>query len=290
MLFSETPIVFEVEGAQCVGVLAQPLAASPSDVAVVIVVGGPQYRVGSHRQFVLLARDLAAAGISTLRFDYRGMGDSGGPWLTFEHIEADLSAAVQLVKERAGVRYVVLWGLCDGASAALMFAHKDPNVIGLVCVNPWVRSEVSLAKARLQHYYIQRLLRPDFWRKLLSGKVNVKDSIREVSNATSAAMHGPAAATRITSRETGVAFLDRMETGWTRFSGSTLFLLSERDLTAQEFRGWATSGKHRRALLNSQRTTIAVHKLSDHTFSSAEWRKWVQDATKQWIVALPAPR
>lgn len=289
MLFSEVPIVFEVEGAHCVGVLAQPQFASPSDVAVVIVVGGPQYRVGSHRQFVLLARDLASAGINTLRFDYRGMGDSEGPWLTFEHIEADLAAAVQLVKERVGVRHIVLWGLCDGASAALMYAHRDPAVIGLVCVNPWVRSEVGLARARLQHYYIQRLLRRDFWRKLLSGKVNVRDSLRDVSQATSAAMQGPAAEAEQASRATGGAFLDRMETGWNQFSGKTLFLLSERDLTAQEFRGWAASNKRRKALLGSPRTTIAVHRFSDHTFSSAEWRKWVQDVTKQWIVALPAP-
>lgn len=41
-----------------VGVLSLPDA--PSNTAVVIVVGGPQYRVGSHRQFVLLARALYA--------------------------------------------------------------------------------------------------------------------------------------------------------------------------------------------------------------------------------------
>ena len=32
-----------------------------TDLGVVVVVGGPQDRVGSHRQFTLLARDLAAA-------------------------------------------------------------------------------------------------------------------------------------------------------------------------------------------------------------------------------------
>lgn len=289
MPFSEVPVVFDVEGAQCVGVLAKPQTIALADVAVIIVVGGPQYRVGSHRQFVLLARDLASAGIATLRFDYRGMGDSEGPWLTFEHVDADLAAAVRLVRERVGVQRVVLWGLCDGASAALMYAHKDPTVIGLVGVNPWVRSEAGLAKARLKHYYVQRLLRPEFWRKLLTGKVNVRGGIKDVSRFTAAAMQSPATIDGQPSRATDGAFLERMESGWNRFSGRTLFLLSERDLTAQEFREWATSGKGRNALLNDQRTTVAVHKLSDHTFSSAEWRKWVQDVTKQWIRALPAP-
>lgn len=287
MPISEVPVVFEVDGAQCVGVLSKPHAAAHEDIAVIIVVGGPQYRVGSHRQFVLLARDLASAGIPTLRFDYRGMGDSEGPWLTFEHVDADLAAAVRLVKDQTGARRVVLWGLCDGASAALMYAHSDPAVEALVCVNPWVRSEAGLAKARLKHYYVRRLLRPEFWRKLLTGKVNVRNSIEDVSRFTSAAMQATTGADGPALSANGCTFLERMQNGWRRFSGQTLILLSERDLTAQEFREWATSGKERKALLNGERTTVAVHTLSDHTFSSAEWRKWVQDVTKQWIKALP---
>ncbi len=47
-------------------------------LGVLIVVGGPQYRVGSHRQFVLLARALAARGFAAMRFDCTGMGDSDG--------------------------------------------------------------------------------------------------------------------------------------------------------------------------------------------------------------------
>lgn len=55
-------------------------------LGLLMVVGGPQYRVGSHRQFVLLARDLAAAGIPVFPFDYRGMGDSTGQARDFEGI------------------------------------------------------------------------------------------------------------------------------------------------------------------------------------------------------------
>ena len=53
-------------------------AACAGPRGVLIVTGGPQYRAGSHRQFVLLARFLAARGMAVLRFDYRGMGDSEG--------------------------------------------------------------------------------------------------------------------------------------------------------------------------------------------------------------------
>jgi len=79
----EQVVVYECQGQRCVGLVHAPGAAS---IGVVIVVGGPQYRVGSHRQFLLLARSLAADGVPVLRFDYRGMGDSEGDIRDFENV------------------------------------------------------------------------------------------------------------------------------------------------------------------------------------------------------------
>jgi alpha-beta hydrolase superfamily lysophospholipase len=79
---TEYPLRFDRAGVPLVGIV-HPAGKPAGDIGVVVVVGGPQYRVGSHRQFVLLARDLAAAGIPTLRFDTRGMGDSGGDFPGF---------------------------------------------------------------------------------------------------------------------------------------------------------------------------------------------------------------
>jgi uncharacterized protein len=42
------------------------------------MVAAGAYRVGPHRQFLLLARDWAADGIPVMRFDYQGQGDSEG--------------------------------------------------------------------------------------------------------------------------------------------------------------------------------------------------------------------
>ena len=74
MSYVELPILFSCGSESLMGILSK--SESAGHVGVLIVVGGPQYRVGSHRQFVLLARSLAAAGLSVFRFDYRGMGAS----------------------------------------------------------------------------------------------------------------------------------------------------------------------------------------------------------------------
>ena len=95
MKYEERAIVMEAAACALVGVLAT--SATAGETGVVVVVGGPQYRVGSHRQFVHLARCLAEHGYPTLRFDCRGMGDSEGAPPGFEAIAPDLDAAVTAV-------------------------------------------------------------------------------------------------------------------------------------------------------------------------------------------------
>ena len=115
---NEQAIGFDCRGERLVAVLHP--GADDARRGVVIVVGGPQYRVGSHRQFVMLARHLARAGVPVLRFDYRGMGDSEGSHPGFEHVGPDIEAAIDLLCARApSVREIILWTLCDAASAAL---------------------------------------------------------------------------------------------------------------------------------------------------------------------------
>ena len=66
-MVTEEVLNFECAGEQLWGVLHRP--EQPKTRAVLVVVGGPQTRVGSHRQFVLLARALADNGFACLRFE-----------------------------------------------------------------------------------------------------------------------------------------------------------------------------------------------------------------------------
>jgi len=57
----ERAFTFSCQGSELVGIAHLP--AVEADRGVLIVVGGPQYRAGSHRQFLLLARELAREGV-----------------------------------------------------------------------------------------------------------------------------------------------------------------------------------------------------------------------------------
>lgn len=259
------------------GIVSLPPPGAPAQrTAVVVVVGGAQYRVGSHRQFVLLARHLAAAGHPVLRFDLPGMGDSPGEFTPFEETTPHIGAAINALQTACpSADKVVLWGLCDGASASLLYvqATADPRVAGLALLNPWVRSEASLAKARVKHYYRQRLLEPAFWAKLFKGGVGW------------AALHSLFGNLARMGSSPGQpqAFQHRMAEGWHRFTGPVLLLLSERDLTAQEFSEYADAepawaGWREKAGLTKQCLAGA-----DHTCSSPEALVAVEVQTRDWL-------
>jgi len=122
---TEKIVEFQCKENYMCGVLHLPKENESSNTGVLIVVGGPQYRVGSHRQFVLLARYLSENGYPVFRFDYRSMGDSEGEARDFESVGEDISTAIEAFFSEAGqLSNIVIWGLCDAASAALFVAHS----------------------------------------------------------------------------------------------------------------------------------------------------------------------
>lgn len=273
----EDAFFFDCEGAPLLGITHVP--PRPSTLGVVIMVGGPQYRVGSHRQFVLLSRALASSGFATLRFDYRGMGDSGGEYRGFDHAASDLRAAIDAFYRRLpGLQGVVLWGLCDAASAAACYCAEDSRVRALVLANPWVRSEAGQARALLNHYYRRRFFDPQFWRKLASGRGKIFASLRELAGNVLRARQATAPA------PSGLPA--RMLRGLVRSGRPTLFILSGNDLVATEFRALASGSPHWRALFASPQVRLEIREDADHTFSCAAWRDEVAELTRAWMLDL----
>ncbi len=279
----EQAVSFTCEGETLQGVLSLP-AESGGDVGVVVVVGGPQYRAGSHRQFVALARSLANAGVPALRFDYRGMGDSSGELRNFEHVTADIGEAINaLTRAEPSVRRIVLWGLCDGASAALLYCRdrSDPRVCGLCLLNPWVRSDASLARAQVKHYYTDRIRQKSFWLKLLSGRVALGAIKSLLRNLQLMRQQNPDA------RENHSAprFQDRMAQAWQSPASRILLILSGKDYTAKEFIEYVARDPHWKVLLQLPHVTRHDIEAADHTFSNTSLARQVEEITIDWINA-----
>ncbi|MEN3278785.1 MAG: uncharacterized protein V7631_4575 [Massilia sp.] len=280
----ERALAFACRGAWLYGILSLPeVTSAPHPRGVLIVVGGPQYRVGSHRQFTLLARDLAAAGIPAMRFDYRGMGDSEGDLQTFENVEDDLRAAIdRFFLEVPGLQEVVLWGLCDGASAAAMYAPLDPRVSGLVLLNPWVRTEEGAARATIKHYYRDRLFDARLWKKIKSGQFDVKASVSSLWDNVGKAF-GPRRGGEPSASSAGASLPERMQGALSRFGGRVLVVLSGADLTAQEFADLSSRPGAWQRLLATPRFTRQQIDKADHTFSRRPWQDQVSNWTRDWL-------
>ena len=280
MTIQEQTLQITGNGFAMLGILSLPAAGAPvQHTAVLIVVGGAQYRVGSHRQFVRLARHLAAAGHPVLRFDLPGMGDSPGEPLPFEDSAPPIAASLDALQQASGCGRAVLWGLCDGASANLLYMQTthDPRVAGLALFNPWVRSDAGLARARVKHYYRQRLLEPAFWRKLAGGGVGWQ-ALRNLGNNLRTM--------RQTTAQT-LTFQELMAQGWRALEGKIMLILSERDLTAQEFVEHAHT--HPAWQQTLQHPGVRRHSLAgaDHTGSSPADQQALNTLTQAWLADLP---
>lgn len=279
----ETPVTIQMADARMLGIVCRPNMSTPiRPVGVLIILGGAQYRVGSHRQSVSLARRLAGEGFASLRFDFPGLGDSPGEPVEFDHNEAHIGAAIdQLLSSAPEVEQLVLWGLCDGASASLLYmqARSDARISGLALLNPWIASETAMARAQVKHYYGHRVLAADFWRKLLAGGVGWR-AARELARQLQL-MLKPAS--------TSAACPRRMAMAWHGFGGHLLLMLSEHDLTAQAFEELIRNDAAWRAWDRVPGLTLQRLEGADHTCSTHHSQQAMERCVIEWMAKVGPP-
>lgn len=143
------------------GIISMPSGAARS-VAVVLVSAGVTPKFGPFRLYTELARELAARGFIALRFDLGGIGDSGSAYdgrTLQERTEEQISAALDLLRERYGVAQVVLAGLCSGAEDSFRHAERDERVTGVVMIDPFAYRTSGFAWRHLRYRAGRRLLR-----------------------------------------------------------------------------------------------------------------------------------
>ncbi len=164
-------------------------------------------------------------------------------------------------------------------------------------LNPWVRSEASLAHAMVKTYYAQRLFERAFWTRLLSGQVPFRnlviDPARAVFKKFALSVRAPGTAGSSTSTHAAsplpasegtlpsdavsthaVADLPSLlQARLSQFGGRLLTVLSGNDLTAAETEALMQRDKRWRNRLDRRGEILRVPS-ADHTFSERE--RWVE--------------
>lgn len=188
--FSEQPIRFGGDRILA-GTLCRPETAAARNSAVVLVNAGRDHSSGWARSVTFQARALARQGVTSLRFDLSGVGDSRPPegateeLLYSDRMCDDVRTAVDHL-DVLGFRSIGVVGRCSGAWAAFTVAMDDPRIDRVALVNiPYFLWDSSKSLADVIRFSQRNLgdlgatlLRRNGFRRLLKGQLDWRGAFR----------------------------------------------------------------------------------------------------------------
>jgi glycosyltransferase involved in cell wall biosynthesis/pimeloyl-ACP methyl ester carboxylesterase len=289
--FTERAVRFGEDGALA-GVLCAPSGENAKSL-VLFLNTGANYHIGSGRSFVDCARSLASKGVTTLRMDSLGIGDSdpvdqGARSVLYrEARHADVFRALDWACEN-GFSDFYLAGVCSGATQAFLSAVKDSRIKGVVLGNIQVFTNLRDEAAIEAHLglalgatstYVAKAMSLRTWGRVLTSEVAFSKLLAIVAGVL---------------RRNGAAYWTKMMTkfgvGSISARGREAYAhfetLSARGARVIMFHGDADAGleelaicfgpsaRRLRALPGVRLTTIPG---LDHAFSSTRARKLLTD-------------
>ena len=141
------------------------LAEKPANTAMVMITAGMLHNVGPFRLYVDIARKLASQGVSSLRFDVSGIGDSLGVGTAGKSIEraaAEAREAMDYLAKEQGIENFILFGLCSGADDSIQAALDDERVKGVITLDG-LGYKTAQFKIRHALLLLRKMLRPKKW-------------------------------------------------------------------------------------------------------------------------------
>jgi hypothetical protein len=160
-----------------VGIVTTPDGASSPDGsrpdgsrpkrALVMANVGLHHRVGPYRLYVDIARRIAARGITSLRFDLSGLGDSvqrPGAMSDRDRGLLDMTEGMDWLESKLGIHEFIVIGLCSGVDVAHPIAVKDPRVVGGIFIDGYTYPTTGslIRRHTLRYFQLQR------WTRLVS--------------------------------------------------------------------------------------------------------------------------
>jgi uncharacterized protein len=142
---AETPLSIEGPSGVLQGTLAAPDGGPKAPIAVIIPGSGPTDRDGNNPlgitagSYRLLAEALAAKGVSTIRFDKRGMFGSSAASADANNVRMtdladDVRAWGREAQKRTSAPCAWLIGHSEGSLVALITAQRPEGICGLILV------------------------------------------------------------------------------------------------------------------------------------------------------------
>lgn len=296
--------VFEVskQGAVLRGIVTRPDTGS-CDMAVILLPAGLKDRVGPHRLYVQLARQLVRPNVLVLRLDAEGIGESDGELdaainaTHYRRIQSglfveDTLLAMRALAAREGVRHFVLGGLCGGAiSAQLAAAASSSMVAGVLSLSHVaVLDEDQPASARTRsevvsnnRAYLRKLFSLHAWRRLIAGESEWREIWQNISGLWHLLLEKAGLDRRHWANENPAFF-----TSFRQLQNAGvdhLMLFGERDarwtafreLVVEGFLGGAMHGKGYR---------IEVIPEANHEFYLRNWTQSVLDQAGDWLESI----
>lgn len=276
----ETAVMFGPQSL-LMGMLAQPQPGAPAPVAFLMFNAGVLPRIGPHRLNVKLARALAQAGQTSLRFDLSGQGDSGravDASDSWTHATHDVRCAMDHLEQNFGIRRFALIGICSGAVTALTVAQLDPRVAGVLMFDG--------------HWYPTRWSRPvRHWKRLC------KLSLRRAAAAVWRRLPG------VTRTATGPVAIDGQDDGSVsgnppraQFVGTLQALADRRVATFFVFSGsvieyYSYANQFRDAFSHEaffDKVRCDFRPEIDHTFISLEAQRQMIELVTGWVPEVHA--
>jgi hypothetical protein len=125
-----------------VGIVSLPPNAEQASEkpGIILLDSGTLHRVGPHRLFTDLARELTVTGFITFRFDFSGIGDSKSFTNsdTYEKLTInETMEAMTFLSSKTNVRSFIIVGLCSGADIIHPVTVMDTRVIGGILLDAY---------------------------------------------------------------------------------------------------------------------------------------------------------
>ncbi len=254
---------------------------APNAKATIIMLHGwSGTRSGPHQMLTRAARHFADAGLSCLRFDFAGRGDSDGDTelATLATMRDDARDVFRFAQEQSDAPLWVL-GLCSGCEIAL--ASVEPELRGAILwsapVFAALPDDAGQAQKRAANIkkYAQKLLRPATYLKILSGQVDA----RGVQSAMAGA--GGAAHKNVESNQAGQlppGFRVQSLEAWQSFRGEIFQIYGGADPILDAAR--AFYARNSPPIVRSHTVEGA-----NHSFYGLHWEREVIETTAGWLRA-----